>query len=75
MCEKEDFNLKGAPSFKVYTDAKNMYQFLHRNLQQVKNLRIFKMLERLLPYDIIAEYKPDTKMAVADNRSRSPISE
>ena len=59
----------------VFSDAKNMNQFLHSDLQQVKNPRSFEMLELLLPYDIMAEYKPGTKMAVADYGSRSPISE
>ena len=35
----------------------------------------FKISEHLLPYDIIAEYKPGSKMAVVDFGSRDPISE
>ena len=52
MCEKEDFNLRAAPLFKVYSDAKNMGAFLKSDLQKVKNPRCFKMMERLLPYSL-----------------------
>ena len=74
MCKKEDYNLRGARVFKVYSDAKNMEQFIKSDLQQVKNPRSFRMLERLLPYNIEVEYKEGKKMAVADYGSRSPIS-
>ena len=33
------------------------------------------MLERLLPYDLVVEYKPGTKMAVADYGSRAPMTQ
>ena len=33
------------------------------------------MLERLLPYDLVVEYEPGTKIVVADYSSRAPISE
>ena len=49
MCEKEDYNLRGAPAFKVYSDAKNMGQYIKSDLQLVKNPRTFRMLERLQP--------------------------
>ena len=75
MCEKEDYNLRGKPNFLVYSDAKNMGQFINSNLQQVKNLRTFKMQEHLLPYDLVVEYKEGQKMAVAVYGSRVPISE
>ena len=52
-----------------------MGQFINSDLQQVKNLRTFKMLERLLPYDLVVEYKEGKKIAVADYGSRAPISE
>ena len=55
MCEKEDDNLRGAPNFLVYSDAKNMSQFINSDLQQVKNPRTFKMQERFLPYDLVVE--------------------
>ena len=32
------------------------------------------MLKRLLPYDLVGEYKPGTKMAMADYGSRAPLS-
>ena len=52
-----------------------MGQFINSDLQQVKNPRTFKMLERPLPYDLVVEYKEGEKMAVADYRSRAPISD
>ena len=75
MCEKEDFNLRAAPLFKVYSDAKNMGAFLRSDLQKVRNPRCFKMMERLLPYSLEVEYREGKKMAVADYGSRAPISE
>ena len=51
-----------------------MGQFIKSDLQQVKNPRSFRMLERLLPYNIEVEYK-EGKMAVADYNSRAPISD
>ena len=33
------------------------------------------MLERMLPYDLVVEYKPGTKMAVADYGSRAPMTQ
>ena len=75
MCEKEDFNLRAAPLFKVYSDAKNMGAFLKSDLQKVKNPRCFKMMKRLLPYSLEVEYREGKKMAVADYGSRAPISE
>ena len=45
------------------------------DLQQVKNTRSFRMMERLLPYNIEVEYREGKKMAVADYGSRAPISE
>ena len=75
MCKKEDYNLRAAPLFKVYSDAKNMGSFLKSDLQQVKNARSFRMMERLLPYNIEVEYREGKKMAVADYGSRAPISE
>ena len=59
----------------VNSDAKNMGQFVNRDLLKVKNPRTFKMLERLLPYDLVVEYKEAKKMDVADYSSRAPISE
>ena len=59
----------------VFSDAKKMGQFIESEIQQVKNLRSFKMLERLLAYDLVVEYEPGTKIVVADYSSRAPISE
>ena len=39
MCEKEDYNLTGDTNFMVFSDAKNMGQFIRSELQQVKNPR------------------------------------
>ena len=75
MCEKEDYNLRDSKQFLVYSDAKNMGQFIKSDLQSVKNPRCFKMLERLLPYDLVVEYKPGTKMAVADYGSWAPMTQ
>ena len=66
MCEKEDYNLRGATNFMVFSDAKNLGQFINSDLQQIKNPRTFKMLEHLLPYDLVVEYKPGNKMVLAD---------
>ena len=41
----------------------------------MKNTRSFRMMERLLPYNIEVEYREGKKMAVADYGSRAPISE
>ena len=60
--------------FKVFSDAKNIGTFIKSDLQQVKKPRSFRMLERLLPYNIEVEYK-EGKMAVADYNSRAPISD
>ena len=73
MCEKEDYNLRAAPLFKVYSDTKNMGSFLKSDLQQVKNPRSFSMMERLLPYNFEVEYREGKKMAVTDYGSSSPI--
>ena len=75
MCEKEDFNLRAAPTFKIFNDAKNMGAFLKSDMQKVKNPRCFKMMERLLPYSFEVEYREGRKMAIADYGSRPPISE
>ena len=75
MCEKEDYNIRGSKQVLVFSDAKNMGQFIKSDLQSVKNPRCFRMLERLLPYDICVEYKPGTKMAVADYGSRAPMTQ
>ena len=75
MCEKEDYNLRGSKQFLVYSDAKNMGQYIKSDLQSVKNPRCFKMLEKMLPYDLIVEYKPGSKMAVADYGSRAPMTQ
>ena len=75
MCEKEDYNLRAAPLFKVYSDAKNMGFSIKSDLQQVKTPRSFRMMERLLPYNMEVEYREGKKMAVADYGSRAPISE
>ena len=32
------------------------------------------MLERLMPFDLVVDYKPGSKMAVANYGSRAPIS-
>ena len=66
LCQKEDYNLRGAKQFMVFSDAKNMGQFVKSDLQSVKNPRCFKMLETLLPYDLCVAYQPGSKMAVAD---------
>ena len=52
-----------------------MGQFIKSELQQVRNPRTFKILERLHPYNLVVDYKPGSKMAVADYGSRAPISE
>ena len=57
MWEKEDFNLRATPLFKVYSDAKNMGAFLRSDLQKVRKPRCFKMMERLLPYRLEVEYR------------------
>ena len=59
MCEKKDYNLRGVP---VFTEG----QFVKSDIQQVKNPRTFRMLERLMPYNLEVEYKEGIKMAVAD---------
>ena len=58
LCQKEDYNLRGAKQFLVFSDARNMGQFIKSDLQSVKNPRCFKMLETLLPYDLVVDYKP-----------------
>ena len=65
MCEKEDYNLRAAPTFKIFNDAKNMGAFLTSDMQKVKNPRCFKMMERLLPYSFEVEYREGKKMAIA----------
>ena len=68
MCEKEDFNLRAAPLFKVFSDAKNMGAFLKSDMQKVKNPRCFKMMERLLPYSFEVEYKEGRKWQSKDTK-------
>ena len=75
LVEKEHYNLLGCKSFKVFCDAKNMGAFIKSDLDKVKNPRAFRMLERLLPFDMVVEYKPGTKLAVVDYGSRAPITE
>ena len=38
MCEKEDYNLRGSRQFIVYSDAKNMGQYIKSDLQSVKKI-------------------------------------
>ena len=35
-----------------------MGQFVKSDLQTVKNPRCFKMLETMVPYDLVVDYKP-----------------
>ena len=40
----------------------------------IKNPRLFKMREKLLPFNLEAEYLPGDQMRIADYGSRAPIS-
>ena len=55
---KEDYFTRGAQEIIIYNDAKNMNTFLKSDMNDVKNPRLFKMLE-------------GNQMAVADWGSRS----
>ena len=45
------------------------------DMNDVKNPRLFKMLERTMMYNFEVEYKPGNQMAVSDWGFRSPCTE
>ena len=69
---KEDYYTRGAQNITIYNDAKNMESFMRSDINNVKNPRLFKMLEKTMIYNFDVEYKPGKEMAVADFGTRSP---
>ena len=45
------------------------------DISNVKNPRLFKMLEKTMMYNFEVKYKPGKEMAVADFGSRAPVLE
>ena len=43
------------------------------DINNVKNPRLFKMLEKTMMYNLEVKYKPGKEMAVADFGSRAPV--
>ena len=63
---KDDYFNPGAQGIIIFNDAKNMNTFIKSNLNDVKNHRLFKMLERTLMYNFAVKYKPGYRMGVVD---------
>ena len=72
-CKKEDYFLRGAPRIIVKCDAKNMGSFIHQPLDKIGNPRELKMVEDLLPYNLVVEHIPGSQTEVADYGSRNPV--
>ena len=55
--------------------SKNMGTFMQNDINNVKNPRLFKMLEKTIMFNFEVEYRPGKEMAVSDFGSRSPCQE
>ena len=47
---KEDYFTGGAQNITIYNDAKNMGTFMQSDMNNIKNPRLFKMLEKTMMY-------------------------
>ena len=71
---KRDYITRRAQEI-IIQRTNNMNTFMKSDMNNVKNSKLFKMLERTIMYNFEVEYRPGNQIAVADWGSRSQCTE
>ena len=73
--DKCHFYLRGAPPFTVVSDHSALLGLIAKNLNDVGNARVQRLMEKMRPYTFEIKWVAGTKNAIADCLSRSPYFE
>ena len=71
---KLDFYLHYCPKIRVFSDSKNLSDYMQMNLPDIKNRRIQRMLDCLRPYAIEVTHCRGETNYLNDHLSRNPTS-
>ena len=68
------YYLRGMPNFKCITDHKPLVGVFKKALQDIDNLRLARMREKLVDFNFTVEWKEGKTHLIADALSRAPAS-
>ena len=71
-CEKCHYFLADAPKINLFTDSSGLVGLWKKDLSEIKNSRIQRILEKMVCYNIEAFHIPAKENGIADYFSRFP---